>query len=237
MEKLSPGASGLRHLRWSREILASLEAHYEHNPLLVTPDRDLILEEAVKIRALVIALSGAVKPYRDFLERRRTQFRGMLRVGVHLCVTARARAEKALLVHGAEGLLAPDRTRRSHGHDAGPEDLAQATREAAVAMRSIARSLPELAQHADDLADAAVILEGFREAFENLESRERAPLQAALGAAKSALLQGLAELDVRLEKRLGKGFVDSLYPALTRGASIVADAGDEDDDAAAAAIA
>jgi hypothetical protein len=234
MEKLSPGASGLRHLRWSREILASLEAHYEHNPLLATPERDLVLEEAVKLRALVVALSAAVKPYRDFLERRRTQFRGMLRVGVHLCVTARARAEKSLLPHGAEGLLAPDRTRRSHGHDAGPEDLAQATREAATAMRSIAATLPELAVHADDLAEAAAILEGFREAFENLEARERAPLQAALEAAKDALRKGLAELDLRVEKRLGRAFVDSLYPALTRGASIVADAGDDNDDSAAA---
>lgn len=233
MEKLSPSASGLRHLRWSREILASLEAHYEHNPLLTTPDRDLILEEAMKMRSVIIALSGAVKPYRDFLERRRTQFRGMLRVGVHLCVTARAGAEKALLVHGAEGLLSPDRTRRSHGHDAGPEDLAQATRDAAVAMRSIAKSLPELAHHADDLAEAVAILEGFREAFENLESRERAPLQSALAAAKGTLLQSLLALDARLEKRLGKAFVDGLYPALTRGASMVADVGDEDDDAAA----
>jgi hypothetical protein len=233
MEKLSPGASGLRHLRWSREILASLEAHYEHNPLLSTPDRDLVLEEAVKLRALVVALSSAVKPYRDFLERRRTQFRGMLRVGVHLCVTARARAEKALLIHGAEGLLAPDRTRRSHGHDAGPEDLAQTTREAAAAMRSIAKPLPDLARHADDLAEAAAILEGFREAFDNLESRERAPQKSALAAAKSALHQGLSEIDARVEKRFDKAFVDSLYPALTRGASIVADSGDEDDDSAA----
>lgn len=233
MEKLSPSASGLRHLRWSREILASLEAHYEHNPLLSTPDRDLVLDEAVKLRTVVIALSAAVKPYRDFLERRRTQFRGMLRVGVHLCVTARARAEKSLLVHGAEGLLAPDRTRRSHGHDAGPEDLAQSTREAATAMRSIASSVPDLARHADDLAEAAAILEGFREAFENLDTRERLPLAAALAAAKDALGKALAELDGRVEKRLGKAFVDSLYPALTRGASIVADTGDEDDDSAA----
>ena len=233
MEKLSPSVSGLRHLRWSREILASLEAHYEHNPLLATPERDFLLEEAVKLRALVIALSAAVKPYRDFLERRRTQLRGMLRVGVHLCVTARARAEKALFVHGAEGLLAPDRTRRSHGHDAGPEDLAQATREAGAAMRSIAKPLPELADHAEDLAAAAAILEGFREAFENLESREGAPLKSALADAKGALRKGLTELDARVEKRLGKAFVDSLYPALTRGATIVADTGDDDDDAAA----
>lgn len=235
MEKLSPSASGLRHLRWSREILGSLEAHYEHNPRLSTADRDLVLEEAVKLRALIVALSAAVKPYRDFLERRRTQFRGMLRVGVHLCVTARARAENALLPHGAEGLLAPDRTRRSHGHAAAPEDLGHATREAATAMRSIAKSLPDLAAHADELTDAAAILEGFREAFENLEVRERLPLQDALEEAKRDLASGLLASDQRLEKRLGRVFVDSLYPALIRGASIVADSGDENDDSAATA--
>src|SRR4051812_20515557 len=233
MEKISPNASGLRQLRWSREILGSLEAHYEHNSHLGPRDRDLVLDEIVKLRALVVALSAAVKPYRDFLERRRTQFRGMLRVGGHLCREAHAGAEKALLHYGAQGLLAPDRTRRSHGHDAGPEDLAQTTREAAAAMRSIAKPLPDLARHADDLAEAAAILEGFREAFDNLESRERAPLQSALAGAKVTLQQGLAELDLRLEKQLGKAFVDSLYPALTRGASIVADAGDEDDDSTA----
>jgi hypothetical protein len=235
MEKLSPSASGLRHLRWSREILASLDAHYEHNPRLSTEDRDLVLEEALKLRALVVGLSAAVKPYRDFLERRRTQFRGMLRVGVHLCVAARARAEKALLPHGAEGLLAPDRTRRSHGHAAGPEDLAQATREAATAMRSIASSLPDLAAHADELSESAAILEGFREAFENLDVRERLPLQDALEDAKRELASGLLEADQRLEKRFGRAFVDSLYPALIRGASIVADTGDENDDSAAMA--
>lgn len=236
MDKLSPGASGLRHLRWSREVLASLEAHYEHNPLLVTAERDLVLDAAVKLRALVVALSGAVKPYRDFLERRRTSFRGMLRVGVHLCVTARARAEKALLPHGAEGLLAPDRTRRSHGLDAGPEDLAEGTREAARAMRSIASSLPELSVLADQLAEAAAILEGFREAFANLEARERVPLEAALESAKGALHEGLTDLDARLEKALGRVFVDSLYPALARGGTIVADTGDENDDSAALGV-
>ena len=233
MEKLLPSASGLRHLRWSREILGSLEAHYEHNPLLSTPERDLVLEETVKLRALMVALSAAVKPYRDFLESRRTQFRGMLRVGVHLCVSARARAEKALLPHGAEGLLAPDRTRRSYGHDVGPEDLTHATREAGRAMRSIASSLPELNANAEQLTEGAAILEGFREAFENLEERERKPLEAALEAAKSALRTGLTGLDDRLEKLLGKAFVDSLYPPLTRGGSIVADTGDENDDSAA----
>lgn len=93
--KLAAEASGLRHLRWAREILGSLEAHHEHDGRLSQPERDLVLEEAVKLRALVKALSAAVKAYRDFLERERTRFRGMLRVGRHLEKTARDADERA----------------------------------------------------------------------------------------------------------------------------------------------
>src|SRR4051812_22037124 len=108
MQKLSRSASGLRHLRWAREILATLEAHYEHNPRLGQRDRDAVLDEAVKLRTLVTGLSAAVKPYRDFLERRRVQSRGMQRVGRFLCLAARVRAEKSLMPLGAEGLLSAD---------------------------------------------------------------------------------------------------------------------------------
>jgi hypothetical protein len=86
--RLAPDASGLRHLRWAREILGTLEAHYEHDPRLAQPQRDLLLEEAVKLRAEVSALSAAVKSYRDFLERERTRARGMLRVGRYLVTSA-----------------------------------------------------------------------------------------------------------------------------------------------------
>jgi hypothetical protein len=93
--KLAAEASGLRHLRWAREILGSLEAHHEHNGRLSQLDRDLVLEEAVKLRALVNALSAAVKAYRDFLERERTRFRGMRRVARYLEKTARSADERA----------------------------------------------------------------------------------------------------------------------------------------------
>src|SRR3954467_4769543 len=109
MEKLSRGASGLRHLRWAREILATLEAHYEHNPRLVQPYRDAELDEAASLRAPGHGPSAAVKPCRDFLERRRVQFRGMQRVGRFLCSAAQIHAEKSLLPLGAEGLLSADR--------------------------------------------------------------------------------------------------------------------------------
>lgn len=93
MSRLSPTASGLRHLRWAREVLGTLEAHYEHDPRLATAGRDLVLSEAVKLRALVNELSAAVKAYRDFLERERTRFRGMLRVGAYLVKSARGEEE------------------------------------------------------------------------------------------------------------------------------------------------
>jgi hypothetical protein len=235
MQKLERSASGLRHLRWGREILATLEAHHEHNPGLSLAERDLVLDEVVKLRALVNALSAAVKPYRDFLERRRTSFRGMLRVGRFLCLSARARAEKALLPHGAEGALSPDRTTRSRGQGEGPQELVEETRAASAAVRRMAAAVPDLAENADDLADAAAILEGFHDALKNLEARERAPLKAALGAAIDALRTGLSAMDLRLSGALSPALADSLYPPLARASSIVADAGDDDDDAAAGA--
>lgn len=93
--KLSAEASGLRHLRWAREILGTLEAHHEHDGRLSQAERDLVLEEAVKLRAQVNELSAAVKAYRDFLERERTRFRGMLRVGRFLARTAQGDDERA----------------------------------------------------------------------------------------------------------------------------------------------
>lgn len=235
MEKLSRSASGLRHLRWAREILATLEAHYEHNPRLSQPDREVVLEEAVNLRTLVTALSSAVKPYRDFLERRRVQFRGMQRVGIHLCAEARAHAEKALLPLGAEGLLSEDRTRRSHGTPDGPRAMAELTRESSSAMRQVAQSVPGIGAIAEELAEAAAILDGFNEAFGNLEARERLPLRSTLEGAIEALREGLADMDEHLGARLSQAFVVSLYPKLTREDSIVADEGDGNDDASAKA--
>jgi hypothetical protein len=89
MDRLAETASGLRHLRWVREILATLEAHYEHDARLDAEERDLVLTQSVELRASITELSAAVKAYRDFLERERTRFRGMRRVGAYLEATAR----------------------------------------------------------------------------------------------------------------------------------------------------
>ncbi|AUX21130.1 hypothetical protein SOCEGT47_016080 [Sorangium cellulosum] len=99
--RLSRGASGLRHLRWAREVLATLEAHVAHNPALGDADREALRGEARALAASVQALSGAVKPYRDFLERTRVHYRGRVRVAEHLLresgadEAARARLDEA----------------------------------------------------------------------------------------------------------------------------------------------
>jgi hypothetical protein len=95
MDRLIEPASGLRHLRWAREVLATLEVHYEHNGNLADVQRDACLTAIVELRAQVNELSSAVKPYRDFLERERTRFRGMIRVGRYLEQTARGAEERA----------------------------------------------------------------------------------------------------------------------------------------------
>jgi len=176
MPRLAAESSGLRHLRWGREILGALEMHFEHNPRLQPAQRDAVLEETVTIRQQVNVLSAAVKPYRDFLERERTRFRGMLRVGAHLVETAR-------------------------GHD--------------------------------EASEAEDILAGFEAAFAAMEAREVAPRRQALREAVASLRAALGEMDARLAAHVSPTFVESLYPELAAGGTMVADVGDPDDDAAA----
>jgi hypothetical protein len=92
---LARGASGLRHLRWAREVLGTLTAHYEHHPSLDDAARAFVLEESVELRAAIERLSMRVKPYRDFLERKRTPMRGMVRVGRFLVAEAKTVEEQA----------------------------------------------------------------------------------------------------------------------------------------------
>jgi hypothetical protein len=81
--QLARSASGLRHLRWSREVLGSLlalAALGERGARFSEEQRDVARAEVTRVTGLVTALSTAVKPYRDFLERTRTRTRGDLRV-------------------------------------------------------------------------------------------------------------------------------------------------------------
>lgn len=81
---LARSASGLRHLRWAREILGTLRGFAAHPESMSDAQRETLRIEIDRVASLVSELSGAVKPYRDFLERRRTLARGAVRAAEHL---------------------------------------------------------------------------------------------------------------------------------------------------------
>jgi hypothetical protein len=78
VDKLTRGASGLRHLRWAREIYATLAAHVERTELNAAK-KEALKQELKALDACIQHISGAVKGYRDFLERERVKDRGVSR--------------------------------------------------------------------------------------------------------------------------------------------------------------
>ncbi|UQA56586.1 hypothetical protein [Polyangium aurulentum] len=223
-EKLSRGASGLRHLRWAREIYATLAAHAEASEVS-EPQRAALSKELTRLDARIQGLSGAVKGYRDFLERERVRYRGAIRAALH----AGALAERGVVEHPADFGLAVAKRR-----EAAPETLARA-RARAGELRALAagrRTGPGEVSRLE--AAASRIEEAIRSMQTEALPRQRA-LKAALEVAVSGLREALEDMDGRLAGVVSDAFVDSLYPALARGGTIVADEGDEDDDSAARA--
>lgn len=155
--RLSRGASGLRHLRWAREVLATLEAHVEHDPSLADADREALRGEARALAAAVQALSGAVKPYRDFLERTRVRYRGRVRVAEHL-----VRESNADDAGGAEGAGGAAEAARAH------------LEEAQAALASM-----EETQRRPLKAALSAEIDRLREAMSQMDERLEARLSAA----------------------------------------------------------
>lgn len=81
---LARSASGLRHLRWAREVLGTLRGFLVFEAHLSGAQQGALAAEIEHVTALVTALSAAVKPYRDFLERTRTLARGRLRASEYM---------------------------------------------------------------------------------------------------------------------------------------------------------
>jgi hypothetical protein len=61
--KLSKSASGARHLRWAREILATERAHLDHNDSLNANQKAALASESATLSGLVDALAARVVPY------------------------------------------------------------------------------------------------------------------------------------------------------------------------------
>lgn len=81
---LARSSSGLRHLRWAREVLGTLVGFRSFEAHLSDLQRAALLAEVAHVTAVVGSLSAAVKPYRDYLERTRTLARGKVRAAEHV---------------------------------------------------------------------------------------------------------------------------------------------------------
>jgi hypothetical protein len=225
-DKLGRGASGLKHLRWAREIYATLAAHAEGSDV-GEPQRMALSKELTRLDARIQGLSGAVKGYRDFLERERVRYRGAIRAALH---NARG-AEQAALEQNPQ-IAVPLRA-------APPGTMAEAmaTVGRLRALTASARAARDAATHgrAHVLESALAPLQAAVEAMQTQALPRQRALKAALEVAISSLREALEDMDGRLAAVVSEAFVDSLYPALARGGTIVADEGDDDDDAAARA--
>lgn len=225
-EKLSEEASGLRHLRWAREVRGTLAAHLAMSASegASAEQRAALASEVAVLGERIDELSAAVKAYRDYLERVRTAVRGSLRAAAHRCeeaasaLAARMRFAPAPPPPGASPATLPDFDERT-GHG---------------------RVLLSAAREAEGASDASAAVERALSAFAEARARftdtsepERLARARALHDAKAALRAELAAMDLRLAAVFSPAFVASIYPALARHGAFVADEGDPDDDATA----
>lgn len=100
---LAESASGLRHLRWAREIRGSVDGFSKlldaearqagklPRVALVAPRSVELAEASAALGQAIDALSLAVKDYRDFLERERTSVRGLERAEAALGIVPHGR--------------------------------------------------------------------------------------------------------------------------------------------------
>lgn len=239
MQKLSRSASGARHLRWAREIRATLSAHREVNTQLNSDQKKALAAAITKLDPRIEALTTAIEPYREFLDHAHVDVRARQRVANFLCDEAQRLADGSLRPHrieidsvlpgGYSAILA--KTPLSRVLRAGHESTAGFAERAASLLRTLPAKIPGTTPLAESLEKAAGLLRSFIAEADTLEA-QRAPLRAAVQKAIFELREELDQMDGRLRSHCSQVFIDSLYPELSRKGSAVADEEDEDDDAA-----
>jgi hypothetical protein len=238
--KLSRSASGTRHARWVREILATGKAHLAHNYLLTDAQKKALGDEVPILEADLTALLGAVGPYRDFIDHAHVDARANQRVGDFLCDEAqrhtdgRMRPRKkdidVILPGGFSALFL--KLPLSRILKAGRDKTAEAAEKVAGLVRTLPSTIPFTGECADGLDKAAGVLRSFNKAAALIEA-DRTPLRSAVQKAIFAVRESLDQMDGRLRTHFSQEFIDSLYPELTKKGTIVADEEDEDDDTSA----
>jgi hypothetical protein len=240
MEKLSRSASGARHLRWAREILATQKAQLDVNKRLTADQKTALDAEIKRIEPRILALSAAVAPYREFVDNAHVAVRAKQRVANFLCDEAQRQADAELRPHrrdiaaiipgGHTAILA--KTPLSRVLRVGHEKTVEFADRAANMIRALPPRISGTTALADLLEGAADLLMGFLVESQGIEAL-RAPLRAAVQKATYELREELDQMDGRLRSYFSADFIDSLYPELTRKGTVVADEADEEDDTSA----
>jgi hypothetical protein len=241
MAKLIRSASGFRHLRWLREIIATLEAHLELNDGLSEAQNEALAREIPILRARIQALAAAVKPYRDFLEGEHVKLRAKQRVASWLVEEAGRETDGTLLPHqDAFGQLPPGGVASlfsapviSRALQAGNRRTAALAQGAASMLRSLRHQMPVAGELANRLDRAGALLSQISEELATVEEPRRRPLKAAMERAITEAREAISQMEMSLRMHFPPAFIDSVYPELTRGNTVVADEADEDDDATA----
>lgn len=238
MAKLARNASGSRHLRWAREILATLAAHREINDLLTDAQRSLLATEEASLGALVDALAAAVAPYRDHVEHAHVGIRAKQRVANYLCDEAQLRTDGQMRPHRKtiEQALKDgfarifSRKPLSRVLRAGHDLTVQYAVDAAAVLRALPASVPATAPLADRLELVAKKLKDLVTERADVVDAQRLPLKMAVEKAIFGMREGLDKMDARLREHFTVEFIESLYPELSRGNTALADEHDEEDD-------
>lgn len=248
-------ASGPRHERWVKDIVATMQAHIEFNEQLSPRQVAQLKQERASLMVKLDQLSRTNVPYQLFLSTGFRDVRARLRVANYL---------GDVVMEETVGQL---RGQRRSVEQAVPGILKRVTRN--VALSQVLRSgnvrMVDFLKHA---ADAVGLLPAMFTFAPALEARldgaaERIRLllvvldnevEAQRRPLRSAVNKAILELRDELEKSMGRlrtdftvAFIDSLYPELPKksakaGAGVVEeeaeeeeDSGEEEDDAEAVA--
>lgn len=241
-ERLSKAASGTRHLRWGREVHATLDAHVAHNDQLTDAQKASLRAESGTLSTLLDRLGTGDDAYQHWLRTALVGVRAELRVANYLADEAHKEIDGTLrsrrdvlasfITGGVAGVFANKPL--SAVLRAGHERTARFAHVVATTLgglpESVGAQIPGLATLVARAETVATRLDTLLLRRDKELAPQRAPLAAAVDRAIFELRDGLSLMDARLRASLSPAFIESLYPELSRGAKTVASDDDENDD-------
>ncbi|NUN12310.1 MAG: hypothetical protein HUU55_01595 [Myxococcales bacterium] len=234
--KLAKNASGIRHLRWGREVLASLNSHLKLNYLLTPVQRQALQAETTIFGAYVAGLDATVTPYRSYLDTAYTEIRADQRVGDYLCDDSFRHADgglkpysediKSYISGGFPAILS--NLVLSRVLSSGRVRTVELVRHAALLIGSLPPAIPIAQSLSESLTKAANVLDDANKRRAELIDPQRKPLRFAMLRAVMDLREASEQMDGRLRTHFNARFIDSLYPELQSNRMTIVD--DEEDE-------